>query len=255
MPPANEYQLRQLLILPTAALQRKAWKRAVARGGTLSAAAVREAVRELQGEAAHNPLSACLLADRVFPGIPYRWEVCSFAIDETGANQVKLTELPEMNADSGAAMSDAPPLVLVSPDIDLFDIAPPDYLRQFAAVLAAAPEYRYLLWSSRPEHFRAVPDWPANVELVMRITCADDLTRLPEPHDAGTYPQSALWLLPLEPLTLPACFRYTRLLLGAAAGTVGKAHLDRTSCRRLLSDALNTSCPVHLAMGVQQLLC
>ncbi len=101
-PPVNEYQLRQLFPLPTPELQCEAWQRAVARGGTLSAAMVREAVREVQAEQAGDRVAANLLADRTFPGIPFRWEVCTFANNET--QELALIELPHPSAPSSFAL-------------------------------------------------------------------------------------------------------------------------------------------------------
>ncbi len=148
--------------------------------------------------------------------------------------------------------------MLVSPDIDLFTIASGDYLRHFAAVLATTPGYRFLLWSANPELFSAVPTWPENVELGMRITTRHDLARLADPQAVSLFPLPSscfLWLLPLEPLTLPSLVHYTRLLLGGTSGAVGRSSLDRPSCRRLLAEALDTSSAIHLAAGMQQMLC
>ncbi len=97
-PPQNEYQLRQLLPLPTPELQQLAWQRAVADGGTPTASVVREAVREVQREHDDTPLAACLLPDRVFPGIPFRWEVCCYANgDEQGARELLPGPLPVLS--------------------------------------------------------------------------------------------------------------------------------------------------------------
>ena len=217
-------------------------------------------MREVQCEQAGDHLAANLLPDRIFPAIPYRWELCTLAKDP---QQPQLAALPTPTAQSDQtpltqppSSSNPQPLVLVSPDIDLFTIASTDYLHHFAAVLATAPAYRFLLWSAHPDLFHALPCWPANVELGLRITTQDDLTRLSAVSSPFTlHPSLFYWFIPLEPFPPISTPPYARLLLGGAASTIGKSPLDRPTCRRILAAALDTNCAIHLAAGVQQMLC
>ncbi len=65
---ANEYQLIQLLPLPTAELQREAWQRARAHSDRPGSKILRETVRALQTEQAGDRIAPRLIPDNTFPG-------------------------------------------------------------------------------------------------------------------------------------------------------------------------------------------
>ena len=109
---------------------------------------------------------------------------------------------------------DQHPLVIVSPTVDLLAKPLSDFLQNLVILLKNSPEYLFLVWTSGKWRFRALGSFPENVELIVRVTYQYELEQLSKEYSRGILPLPfALWLIPAEPLELPATLPLSRLLV------------------------------------------
>jgi hypothetical protein len=263
--PVNEFQIRQLSCLPTPELQQDAWVRTVTavteKHLAPTAALVRDIVKSMRSADEDRRWTDRFIADRIFPGIPFRWEIESKQLILNRKMMQGMINLPTAGCASNA-ISITPqgnnPLVIVSPDRDLLrpTLRQGD-LQQLVDACATAPEYRFLLWTSKPDMCRSVTVWPTHVSLALRISQQTDLTRLDD-QALSSIPIDTLWLTPKGPLeltTIPT--RIHRVLIGGTGGwEVGVSSETILALRRLLGTLLMAPqrIAIHVATAAQQIL-
>lgn len=191
-----------------------------------------------------------LNTDHTFPMIPYRLDVCTLSPDSS-TWQVR-SEIAHLLAQEGKTppteIPSSPPLVLVSPQYDLFENM--TLANTLIKHLGGISAYRFLLWMSHCGHLDAVPIWPANVEIVVRIKQQVEVA-------AFTYfvqrsevkPDCSLWIVPTNPITLPKV-ALNRLLVGIPGDAQNKVYPETPKIRELIASALTHSIPVHLSAGI-----
>lgn len=114
--------------------------------------------------------------------------------------------------------------------------------------MQVATAYRFLLWSAQPSLFKEIISWPENVEVAIRIWGMTEVDRCAE-YLAAIPTARAIWITPVEPLTLDKTLPLTRMLIGAPDGTPGYQRIDPSACRQVLGEAVLRHPPmmIHIA--------
>ena len=261
--PTNENQLRQLSKLPTDEMRQSVWQQTVTlhdeSNRAMTAAMVKEVATSVLQEQAGSSLTTYLMQDRTFPGIKYRWEACIGGVDiKTGRQTWTLASLPTMSMiETGIPASDNTeerPLVLVSPDIDIFEELSKESIQRIIEVIKVNKQYQYLLWATDPKEFKVISDKPSNVELCARIESQDDINDL-EQLPQQLHKISALWFIPGPRFALRLSQPFLRVLVGTPGNSMTQLDTDETAnCRHLLANLMREACSLHITAGINNLL-
>ena len=240
-----------------AELQQTAWRYTVEAHGSaqapITAKEVQEAVKRVKAEQSLDTIREHLCADHVFAGIPFRLEFRIKQSYDKTRRKLLITDmqlpLRQQCIDEKAVASEQRQLVLVSPDVDLLkgEITLDD-LNRLIQVCGSAPQFRFLLWSASPTLFTQVTDWPANIEVALRVSTEKGLERFAQ-YAVQIKPLTTIWATPTEPFQLAVQLQYKRCIIGT---TMAKHDPDGQilhACAHTLATALLQSLrpTIHVA--------